>query len=288
MKFIVGHPASQSGAAPNVYLLNGDQAVNLTDQIDGVGSDLMGLISRDDLGAAMARVDTGKSIPLSDITPAMPVARPSKVICLGLNYTDHIKEGGYDVPEYPALFMRGLNSLMPAGAPMILPECSEQLDYEAELMVIIGKGGKHISEANALSHVFGYTIFNDGSVRNYQRKTHQWTPGKNFDATGPVGPVIVTPDELPEGAKNLKIESRVGDEILQSANTSEMLWPVDKTIATLSEFATLEPGDMIAMGTPPGVGHARTPQRWLRDGETIDIEIEGIGICSSPVVAEKR
>ena len=164
MKFIVGHPSPQSGAAPNVYLLNGDQAVNLTDQIDGVGSDLMGLISRDDLGAAMANIDTGKSIPLSDITPAMPVARPSKVICLGLNYTDHIKEGGYDVPEYPALFMRGLNSLMPAGAPMILPECSEQLDYEAELMVIVGKGGKHISEANALSHVFGYTIFNDGSA----------------------------------------------------------------------------------------------------------------------------
>ena len=236
MKFIVGQPASQSGVQPSVYLLNGDQAVNLSEQIDGVGSDLMGLIGREDLDNTLSGVDTGKSIAAADITPAMPVARPGKIICLGLNYTDHIKEGGYDVPEYPALFMRGLNSLMPAGAPMILPQCSEQLDYEAELMVIIGKGGKHISEANALSHVFGYTIFNDGSIRNYQRKTHQWTPGKNFDATGPVGPIIVTPDELPEGAKNLKIESRVGDEVLQSANTSEMLWPVDKTIATISEW----------------------------------------------------
>lgn len=285
MKFIVG---TQNASTPNVYLIQGDQAVNLTAADANVGSDLMGLIARDDLTAYVNSLanNAAATVALSDITPAMPVAHPGKVICLGLNYTDHIKEGGYDVPTYPALFMRGQNSLMAAGAPMIRPACSEQLDYEAELMLIVGKRGKHIAESDAFSHVFGYTIFNDGSVRNYQRKTHQWTPGKNFDATGPIGPIVVTPDELPEGAKNLKIESRVGDEILQSANTSEMLWPVDKTIATISEYATLEPGDMIAMGTPPGVGHARTPQRWLRAGETIDIEIEGIGICSSPVVDE--
>ena len=284
MKFIVG---THNTATPNVYLIQGDQAVNLTGADAAVGSDLMGLIARDDLTAYVTSLATNAaSVALSDITPAMPVAHPGKVICLGLNYTDHIKEGGYDVPTYPALFMRGQNSLMAAGAPMIRPACSEQLDYEAELMLIIGKRGKHIAESDAYSHIFGYTIFNDGSVRNYQRKTHQWTPGKNFDATGPIGPIIVTPDELPEGAKNLKIESRVGDEILQSANTSEMLWPVDKTIATISEYATLEAGDMIAMGTPPGVGHARKPPRWLRAGETIDIEIEGIGICSSPVVDE--
>ena len=184
--------------------------------------------------------------------------------------------------------MRGNNSMIPAGAPMIRPSCSETLDYEAELMVIIGKGGKHIAEEDALDHVFGYTIFNDGSVREYQRKTHQWTPGKNFDATGPVGPIVVTPDELPAGADGLKIESRVGDEILQSATTSDMLWPTARTISTISEFATLEPGDMIAMGTPPGVGHAKKPgPRWLKPGETIEIEIEGIGICANPVVAEE-
>ena len=183
--------------------------------------------------------------------------------------------------------MRGLNSMIPAGAPMIRPDCSEQLDYEVELMVIIGKGGKHISEEDAFDHVFGYSVFNDGSVRNYQRKTHQWTPGKNFDATGPVGPHVVTPDELPPGAAGLKIECRVGDEILQSANTSEMLWPVARTIATVSEYATLEPGDMLAMGTPPGVGHARKPQRWLKPGETVEVEIEGIGVCANPIVAEQ-
>lgn len=154
-------------------------------------------------------------------------------------------------------------------------------------MLIVGKKGKHIKEEDALDYVFAYTLFNDGSVRNYQRKTHQWTPGKNFDSTGPVGPISVTPDELPEGAVGLKIECRVGTEILQSANTSDMLWSVAKTIATISEYSTLNPGDMIAMGTPPGVGHARTPQRWLRPGETVEIEIEGIGICANPIVAEE-
>jgi len=288
MRFLVGHASSESAASAAVYAVDGDKAINLTALNPEVGADLMGLIANPALTTNVAgMINNAPSVTLNSVTPLLPVARPGKIICLGLNYINHIKEGGYDVPDYPALFMRGQNSLMPAGAPMIRPSCSEQLDYEAELMVIIGTGGKHISESNALSHVFGYTIFNDGSVRNYQRKTHQWTPGKNFDATGPVGPVVVTPDELPAGASGLKIESRVGDEILQSANTSEMLWPVDRTIATISEFATLEPGDMIAMGTPPGVGHARTPQRWLRPGETIEIEIEGIGICPSPVVAEE-
>jgi len=286
MRFLVGQQDASS--TPSVYVVNGDQAVNLTALDASIGHDLMNLIHQ---GDAINRVNGlakgAPSVAVSSITPALPVAMPGKTICLGLNYTDHIKEGGYDVPEYPALFMRGPNSLMPAGAPMIRPTCSEQLDYEVELMVIIGKRGKHISEANAYDHIFAYSVFNDGSVRNYQRKTHQWTPGKNFDATGPIGPFSVTPDELPEGATGLKIESRVGDEILQSANTSEMLWPVARTIATISEYSTLEPGDYIAMGTPPGVGHARTPQRWLRPGETIEVEVEGIGICANPIVAEE-
>ena len=286
MRFLVGQQDASS--TPSVYVVNGDQAVNLTALDASIGHDLMNLIQQGDaINRVNGMVNGAPSVAVSSITPALPVAMPGKTICLGLNYTDHIKEGGYDVPEYPALFMRGPNSLMPAGAPMIRPSCSEQLDYEVELMVIIGKRGKHISEANAYDHIFAYSVFNDGSVRNYQRKTHQWTPGKNFDATGPIGPFSVTPDELPEGATGLKIESRVGDEILQSANTSEMLWPVARTIATISEYSTLEPGDYLAMGTPPGVGHARTPQRWLRPGETIEVEVEGIGICANPIVAEE-
>lgn len=286
MRFLVGTEGTAD--SPSVYAVNGEQAINLTALDSTIGHDLMNLINT---GDAIKRVESmiagAPSVAVAGITPALPVAAPGKTICLGLNYTDHIKEGGYDVPEYPALFMRGPNSLMPAGAPMIRPTCSEQLDYEVELMVIIGKRGKHIAEENAYDHIFAYSVFNDGSVRNYQRKTHQWTPGKNFDATGPIGPYSVTPDELPPGAEGLKIESRVGDEILQSANTSEMLWPVARTIATISEFATLEPGDYLAMGTPPGVGHARKPQRWLRPGETIEVEVEGIGICANPIVAEE-
>ncbi len=286
MRFLVGTTSGSSAAG--VFLIEEDQAINLTSLDPSIGHDLMNLIEQGDAASRISKLaDNAPRIAVADITPALPIAMPGKTICLGLNYTDHIKEGGYDVPEYPALFMRGPNSLMAAGEPMIAPSCSEQLDYEVELMVIVGKRGKHISEENAYDHIFAYSVFNDGSVRNYQRKTHQWTPGKNFDATGPIGPYSVTPDELPPGASGLKIETRVGSEILQSANTSEMLWPVAKTIAAISEFATLEPGDYIAMGTPPGVGHARTPQRWLRPGETVECEIEGIGICASPIVAEK-
>jgi len=289
MKFLVGTPSSEQNQPPNVYVVVDDKAIDLTKLDSTIGHDLTNLI---EIGDAVNRVNTliegAPSVPVANISPALPIAAPGKTICLGLNYIDHIKEGGYEVPEYPALFMRGPNSLMAAGAPMIRPSCSEQLDYEVELMVIVGKRGKHIAESDALDYVFAYSVFNDGSVRNYQRKTHQWTPGKNFDATGPIGPYAVTPDELPPGAAGLKIECRVGDEILQSANTSEMLWPVARTLATLSEFATLEPGDYIAMGTPPGVGHARTPQRWLRPGETVEVEIEGIGICANPIVAEEE
>lgn len=284
MKYLVGE--TSAGAA--VYAVQGDQAYNLTALNPAVGKDLLALIKRPDLvNAVTAQLKTAPRVSVASITPALPIAAPGTIICLGLNYTDHIKEGGYEIPEYPALFMRGKNSIMASGAPLVRPNCSTQLDYEAELMLIVGKGGRHIAQDNALSHVFGYTVFNDGSVRDYQRKTHQWTPGKNFDNTGAIGPFVVSPDELPEGAAGLKIESRVGAEILQSSNTGNMIWSVAQTIATISEYTTLEPGDLIAMGTPPGVGHAKKPNpRWLVPGEVIEIEIEGIGICSNTVVDE--
>jgi 2-keto-4-pentenoate hydratase/2-oxohepta-3-ene-1,7-dioic acid hydratase in catechol pathway len=284
MKFLVGKDLD--GTA--VYVVNGENAVNVTALNAAVGTDLMGVIANPALIESLAtKIAAAKSVPVASLTPALPVAKPETIICLGLNYTDHIKEGGYDIPDYPALFMRGKNSIMAAGAPLVRPTCSQKLDYEAELMVIIGKRGRHISEADALGHVFGYTVFNDGSVRDYQRKTHQWTPGKNFDNTGAIGPYVVTADDLPAGAAGLKIESRVGSEILQSSNTANMIWSVEQAIAIISEYTTLEPGDMIAMGTPPGVGHAKKPNpRWLVPGEVVDIEIERIGICSSPIVDE--
>lgn len=285
MKYLVGH--RQGRAA--VYVVYGGDAVDLTAIDPEIGEDLMAVIRNPQLAErAVAKSADAARIPVSEIQPALPVSEPGTIICLGLNYVDHIKEGSYSIPDYPALFMRGRKSIMAAQAPMVRPSCSDMLDYEAELMFIIGKRGRHVSEADALDHVFAYTVFNDGSVRDYQRKTHQWTPGKNFEATGAIGPFCVTPDELPAGASGLKIESRVGNEILQSSNTSNMIWSVAQIISTLSEYTTLEPGDYIAMGTPPGVGHARKPPRWLRPGETVEIEIEGIGVCASPVVDEAR
>ena len=284
MKLLVG----EMGAGAAVFAVSGEKAINLSNLDASIGSDLMGIVRNPSvLESLKAKTANAPAVDVSSITPALPIARPGTIICMGLNYTDHIKEGGYDIPEYPALFMRGKNSIMAAGQPMVRPSCSEKLDYEAELMLIVGKGGRHISEEEALDHVFGYTVFNDGSVRDYQRKTHQWTPGKNFDNTGAIGPYVVTSDDLPEGAAGLKIESRVGDEILQSSNTANMIWGVRQVIATISEYTTLEAGDLIALGTPPGVGHAKKPNpRWLRPGETVEIEIEGIGICANPVVDE--
>ena len=284
MKFLVG--ATSGGTA--VYAVTGESAVNLTTLNPAIGSDLMGLIADPALLEGLGIADA-PAVPLASITPALPIASPGAITCVGLNYTDHIKEGGYDIPDYPAFFMRGRNSIMAAGQPMVRPACSETLDYEAELKVIIGKGGRHIAKADALDHVFGYTVFNDGSVREYQRKTHQWTPGKNFDDTGAIGPLVATPDEVPAGAAGLTIESRVGTEILQNSNTANMIWDVATIISIVSEYSTLAPGDLIAMGTPPGVGHAKKPgPRWLKPGETVEIEIEGIGICASPIIDEPK
>ncbi len=282
MRLMVGREKSREAA---VYGVDGDTAVNLTQQDPRIGTDLTAIIAAGpDYLTQIAATST--PVPVAGITPALPVTAPQKILCLGLNYVDHVKEGGYDIPTYPALFLRVATSLIAAGAPMIKPQCSDKLDYEAELMVIIGKGGRHIGEAEALRHVFGYTAFNDGSVRDFQRKTHQWTPGKNFDATGAVGPIVVTADELPPGAQGLKIESRLNGRVMQRANTSDMMWPVAKAIATLSQFLTLQPGDMIAMGTPPGVGHAQNPPVFMKHGDVIEVEIEGIGICRNPIVDE--
>jgi 2-keto-4-pentenoate hydratase/2-oxohepta-3-ene-1,7-dioic acid hydratase in catechol pathway len=213
--------------------------------------------------------------------PVIPA--PGKVVCLGLNYAEHAREGGFAVPDYPALFVRVASSLIGAGEPILRPRSSTSLDYEAELAVVIGRGGKHIRAADAFKHIAGYTAFNDASVRDYQRRTAQWTPGKNFDSTGALGPVLVTPDELPPGGKGLHITCRLNGQVMQSSNTADMIFDVARTIEILSEIMTLEAGDVIATGTPPGVGHARKPPVWMRDGDVCEIEIEGIGVLRNPV-----
>jgi 2-keto-4-pentenoate hydratase/2-oxohepta-3-ene-1,7-dioic acid hydratase in catechol pathway len=254
----------------------------------GVPDDLAGVIAGGD--AALAAVETaaagGERFKVADVTPLLPLAHPGKFICVGLNYALHAKEGGHDIPTYPSFFPRYATSLVPAGGNVIRPKSSVTLDYECELAFIIGKGGRHISEADALGHVFGYTLFNDVSVREYQRKTSQWTPGKNFDGTGPFGPVVVTPDELPAGASGLRITTRVNGETMQDSNTEDMIFTVANIIATLSEFMTLEPGDVVATGTPSGVAHARKPPAWMKAGDVVEVEVEKIGVLRNPVVDE--
>ncbi len=224
--------------------------------------------------------------PLASLSLLAPVGRPGKVICLGLNYHDHAAEGGNPAPDYPAFFLRSTTSLLAPGAPLLRPRCSDKLDWEAELAVIIGRKARHRTAADALDCVGGYSIFNDGSLRDYQRKSTQWTIGKNFDATGPLGPWLVTPDELPPGASGLRICSRLNGQIMQDANTALMITSVAQAIVLLSDCLTLEPGDVIAMGTPAGVGYARKPPVFMKAGDQIEIEIENIGVLSNPVADE--
>ena len=240
-----------------------------------------------DVAAGGAAFEADGQVAVADVTLLAPVTRPGKIICIGLNYREHAKEGGNPIPEYPAVFLRTTTSLVDPDAPMILPDCSEQLDYEAELAVVIGRTATSVTAADALSHVAGYSCFNDGSVRNYQRKSTQWTMGKNFDRTGAFGPELVTPDELPAGASGLRISSRLNGQTMQDSSTADMIFDVATLVATLSEAMTLEPGDVIATGTPAGVGYARKPPVFMREGDRIEVEIEGIGTVSN-VIARRN
>jgi 2-keto-4-pentenoate hydratase/2-oxohepta-3-ene-1,7-dioic acid hydratase in catechol pathway len=229
-----------------------------------------------DLAVNTADHPPGEEISLSDVTLLTPVPRPGKVICVGLNYRAHAQEGGNPIPDYPAVFLRGATSLLDPGAAMTYPKYSDKLDFEAELAVIVGKSAADVG-TRALDYVAGYSCFNDGTVRDYQRRSSQWTAGKNFDRTGGFGPEMVTPDELPPGASGLRIVSRLNGEIMQESNTSDMIFDVSTLVAILSEAMTLEPGDVIATGTPAGVGYARSPPVFMRPGDRIEVEIEQIG-----------
>lgn len=243
------------------------------------GQDLAG-------AAAVAIASNAPRLPLASLQLAPLLPEPGKIVCLGLNYYDHAKEGGREKPVYPWFFMRTATSLLAPGAKALRPKVSERLDYEAELAVVIGQRVKHCTLDNALDAVFGYSVFNDISVRDYQKKTPQWSIGKNFDRTGPFGPVLVTADELPPGATDLRIQARLNGQVMQDANTRDMIWGVAETIMLLSECMTLEPGDVIVMGTPAGVGQARTPPVWMKHGDTIEIDIERIGVLRNTIEDE--
>jgi acylpyruvate hydrolase len=218
------------------------------------------------------------------LLPVVP--RPPKVICVGLNYRDHAEETGMKIPEHPVFFSKFTSCLIGAGEPIVVPRVSEQLDYEAELAVVIGRPGRYIPEREASGHVAGYTILNDVSVRDYQMRTSQWLIGKVFDRSTPVGPELVTAGEVPQ-PEALRLSARVNGRVLQDSSTSNFIFSIPRVIAAISEILTLEPGDLIATGTPAGVGFARKPPVFLRDGDTVTIEVERLGALTNPVIAER-
>ncbi|GAB7537753.1 fumarylacetoacetate hydrolase family protein [Burkholderia sp. 3C] len=230
----------------------------------------------------------GQRVPAEGLEWLPPLQRPPKILCVGLNFADHTKESNYDQPSYPTLFLRVNTSLVAHEQPMIRPAVadSEGLDFEGEIAVVLGKGGRHIAREQALDCVAGYALFNDGSVREYQFKTPQWTVGKNFDATGAFGPDLITPDELPPGIKGLQLETRVNGAVVQSASTDDMVFDVASLISIISEAITLEPGDVIVSGTPSGIGWARTPKLLMKAGDVCEVSVEGMGTLRNVIADE--
>jgi len=223
--------------------------------------------------------------PLAEVKLLAPIPRPNKLICVGLNYRDHAAETGAVIPEVPTIFNKFPTAIIGPGAPIVLPKVSTSPDYEAEFAFVIGKGGRHIAEADWRDHVFGYTIVNDVSARDYQRATTQWLMGKTFDTFAPMGPWIVGQEEISD-PHNLSVRMVINGETLQDGNTSQLIFNIPRLIAFLSSVFTLEPGDVVSTGTPAGVGAARKPPRWLLPGDDVVVQIQNIGELRNPVVAE--
>lgn len=280
------------GGKATVGVRQGDDIVDLSvatprlpkglAEILGAGPSAMAQVK-----AALAKPRKGSLVKARSVKLLPPIPNPGKIICVGLNYKDHAAETGNPLPTYPVIFTRFNSTLTPHEGKMPVPKASAQLDYEAELAVVIGKAGRNVAKARALSLVGGYSCFNDGSVRDYQMKTSQFTLGKNFDGTGGFGPDLVTPDELPKGAHGLKIKCRLNGKVLQDGTTADLVFDVASLIAELSTVMTLEPGDVIITGTPSGVGFTRNPKIFMKPGDICEVEIEKVGVLRNKIVAGK-
>jgi acylpyruvate hydrolase len=272
-----------------IGLVRGDKVIDLTAVDPAAPRDIQTVLAAGALDSLQLIADKATEIAMLDfdaLTFNIPISAPSKILCLGLNYIDHVNEGIFEKQPYPTIFMRSITSMVAHNQPIIRPTTSVTLDYEAELALIIGKTSRHLTVENALDAVAGYSCSNDGSVREYQRHTIQWTMGKNFDKTGPFGPVFVSADELPAGAQGLDICCRLNGQTVQSSNTDMMMFPVVETLVYLTEGMTLEAGDVILMGTPSGVGHARKPPLWMKHGDIVEVEIERIGLLRNVIEDE--
>jgi len=270
--------------APGIAADEGSGWHGLTERESGFPGTLPGLLMRGaDLLHAGRELLQARAIDLSSVRILPPVPKPPKILCVGLNYDDHLAESGLRKPTYPEIFPRFATSLIAHAEPIRRPRESTALDYEAELAVVIGRGGRRIQRDRALDHVAGYSLFNDATIRDFQLRTPQWTMGKNFDATGAFGPWLVTPDAVPPGAAGLRIQGRLNGRLMQDARTDQLIFSVPALIEMISVAMSLEPGDLIITGTPGGIGAARKPPVFMQPGDVFEVQIEGLGVLSNPV-----
>ncbi|MEX2643978.1 MAG: fumarylacetoacetate hydrolase family protein [Acetobacterales bacterium] len=273
----------ESGTARAGALIENDSKV-----VDLDAGDMLSLLAASDnrFDTALSKVAAAaRTYPLDKVTLLAPVPRPPKITCVGLNYRDHALEGGNPIPEHPVLFSKYPVSVIGPGETIRLPKVSTRVDYEGEFAVVIGKRAKHVAKADALDVVAGYTVMNDVSARDWQKRTSQWMVGKAFDTFAPMGPALVTKDEVPD-PHALSIRTYVNGELRQDSNTRELIFGVDDLIAEISQIWTLEPGDVILTGTPSGVGAYWDPPKLLKAGDRVRIEIEKVGVLENPVADE--
>lgn len=261
----------------------GDKVIDLQSAFAGRATDLKSLIAADLVAEASAFAKTATpTLALADLELLPVIPNPGKIVCVGLNYGEHVRETGREITESPALFLRLNESQVAHGQDIIRPPESHRLDYEGEIAVIIGKGGRRISEADSWSHIAGYSCYNDGSIRDWQVATTQWTPGKNFYRTGAFGPWMVTSDEIKPN-QQMTLTTRLNGQELQRATTDMMIHSIPRQIAYISTFIPLEAGDVIVTGTPGGVGNKRTPQLFMKPGDVVEIEVDAVGILRNGI-----
>ena len=268
----------EASGATRAGRLDGEEIVLLADP------DVGALLAHDDW-EARAEAD-GPRLPGAGASLAPVVPRPPKIICLGLNYASHIDEMGHERPRYPTLFAKFARALIGPRDPIVLPRVSEAVDWEVELAFVIGRPARHVTAKSALGHIAGWTVFNDVSVRDYQRRTQEFLSGKTFEATNPVGPALVTRDEVATGGLGLRVQCIVDGEVMQDSSTSDLLFPPAEIVSYVSDIVTLEPGDLIATGTPAGVAAGRTPPPWLKAGQVVRTVVEGVGELENRCIAE--
>ncbi|SFL79873.1 2-keto-4-pentenoate hydratase/2-oxohepta-3-ene-1,7-dioic acid hydratase (catechol pathway) [Bradyrhizobium sp. NFR13] len=275
----------QIGTNKTWGVIEGDEALDIGAVLGNRHPDLKSVIAADALSAVRDAAGQAKRIPTADITWLPVIPNPDKILCIGLNYEMHRKETGRAEVDNPTVFGRFANSQTGHLTNIIRPKVSTHLDFEGELAIIIGKPGRYISQADAWSHIAGYACYNEGSVRDFQRHTHQFTPGKNFPETGGFGPWMMTPDELGDVAP-LRLQTRVNGQVVQDATIDQMIFDIPRQIEYCSSFTRLEPGDVIATGTPGGVGAKRTPPLWLKPGDIVEVEIDRLGVLRNGVADE--